>query len=205
MACYTKENNTENVTASTGESTLENIVIPEDKWTPTGKISSSLMALFKDAAKENGLDWRWLAALSNAETGGWNESSRNTSGFHGIFQFKQIYMCSGMNSNSTRDQVYCAAKNMKSFFDTAKKYNFSDTDSYLYACIAHNCGVGGAQFLLDKASVKSISGMLEVERTLPASEFKYKFMSKREKRIEIVNHPYRCKKAYDYVALNYPN
>ena len=46
--------------------------------------------------------------------------------------------------------------------------------------------------------------MLNVERNLPSSEFKYGFMAGAAKRVEIVNHPLKCWKSYEDLCKKYP-
>ena len=168
----------------------------------SGSLSNDLIKLFKDAAQSYNLDWRYLAALSYVESAGWNTTIKNKKGFYGLFQFKQIYMCSGKDVNSPKDQTDCAASNMRSRIDFAKKKGMDDKNAFMYATIAHNTGDGAAQSLLDKASTKDVNGMLNAERYLPASELTW---GSAEKRVEIVNHPLKCWKAYEDLCKKYPS
>jgi len=193
------DNNCYEVTHSISNS---DIVGSDINFSVSGSLSNELIKLFKNAARSNNLDWRYLGALSYAESK-WNTTIRNSDGFYGLFQFLQKYMCSGGSVYNVTDQTNCAASNMRNRINFAKKKGMDDKNAFMYATIAHNTGDGGAQFLLDKASTKDVNGMLNVERNLPASEFKYGFMATAKKRVEIVNHPLRCWKAYEYLCKKY--
>lgn len=167
----------------------------------SGSLSNELIKLFKNAAQSNNLDWRYLAALSYVESAGWNTTIKNDKGFYGLFQFKQKYMCSGKSIYSVKDQTDCAASNMRSNINFAKKKGMDDKNAFMYATIAHNTGPAAAQSLLDKASTKDVNGMLNAERYLPASELTW---GSAAKRVEIVNHPLKCWKAYEDLCKKYP-
>lgn len=194
------DNNCYEVTHSIPNS---DIVGSDINFRVSGSLSNELIKLFKNAAQSNELDWRYLAALSYAEST-WNTTAQNDDGFYGLFQFIQKYMCSGGSIYSVTDQTNCAASNMRSRINFAKKKGMDEKNAFMYATIAHNTGDGGAQFLLSKASTKDVNGMLNVERNLPSSEFKYSFMAGAEKRVEIVNHPLKCWKSYEYLCKKYP-
>ena len=147
------------------------------------------------------MDWRYLAALSYVESAGWNTTIKNDDGFYGLFQFKQKYMCSGKSVYNVKDQTDCAASNMRSRINFAKKKGMDEKNAFMYATIAHNTGDSAAQSLLDKASTKDVNGMLNAERYLPASELTW---GSAEKRVEIVNHPLKCWKAYEDLCKKYP-
>ena len=195
------DNNCYEVTDSISNS---DIVGSNIKFRVSGSLSNELIKLFKNAAQSNELDWRYLAALSYVESAGWNTTIQNDDGFYGLFQFKQKYMCSGGSIYSVTDQTNCAASNMRSRINFATKKGMDKKNAFMYATIAHNTGDDGAQFLLTKASTKDVNGMLNVERNLPSSEFTHSFMAKAEKRVEIVNHPLKCWKAYEDLCKKYP-
>lgn len=177
------------------------IVGSDIKFKVSGSLSNDLIILFKNAANSNKLDWRYLAALSYAESE-WNTTAKNKkSGYYGLFQFKQDTMCSG-SVYRVEDQTNCAASNMRSNINFAKKKGMDDKNAFMYATIAHNTGPGAAQSLLDKASTKDVNGMLNAERNLPASELTW---GSAEKRVEIVNHPKKCWKAYEDLCKKYPS
>ena len=194
------DNNCYEVTDSISNS---DIVGSNIKFRVSGSLSNELINLFKNAAHSNKLDWRYLAALSYAEST-WNTTIENSDGFYGLFQFKQKYMCSGRSIYSVTDQINCAASNMRSRINFAKKKGMDEKNAFMYATIAHNTGDDGAQFLLTKASTKDVNGMLNVERNLPSSEFTHSFMAKAAKRVEIVNHPLKCWKSYEELCNKYP-
>lgn len=191
------DNNCYEVTDSISNS---DIVGSNIKFRVSGSLSNELINLFKNAAHSNKLDWRYLAALSYAEST-WNTTIENSDGFYGLFQFKQKYMCSGGSIYSVTDQINCAASNMRSRINFAKKKGMDEKNAFMYATIAHNTGDRAAQSLLDKSSTKDVNGMLNAERYLPASELTW---GSAEKRVEIVNHPLKCWKAYEDLCKKYP-
>lgn len=193
------DNNCYEVTHSISNS---DIVGSDLNFRVSGSLSNELINLFKNIARSNELDWRYLAALSYVESK-WNSTIQNSYGYYGLFQFIQKTMCGGSVYNVT-DQTNCAASNMRSRINFAKKKGMDEKNAFMYATIAHNTGDGGAQFLLSKASTKDVNGMLNVERNLPSSEFKYGFMAKAAKRVEIVNHPLKCWKSYEDLCKKYP-
>ena len=177
------------------------IVGSDIKFKVSGSLSNDLIILFKNAANSNNLDWRYLAALSYAESE-WNTTAKNKKcGYYGLFQFKQDTMCSG-SVYRVEDQTNCAASNMRSNINFAEKKGMDKKNAFMYATIAHNTGAGAAQSLLDKASTKDVNGMLNAERNLPASELTW---GSAEKRVEIVNHPKKCWKAYEDLCKKYPS
>ena len=192
------DNNCYEVTDSISNS---DIVGSNIKFRVSGSLSNELINLFKNAAQSNNLDWRYLAALSYVESAGWNTTIQNDNGFYGLFQFKQKYMCSGKSIYNVKDQTDCAASNMRSRINFAKKKGMDEKNAFMYATIAHNTGDHAAQSLLDKASTKDVNGMLNAERYLPASELTW---GSAEKRVEIVNHPLKCWKAYEDLCKKYP-
>jgi hypothetical protein len=177
------------------------IVGSDIKFNISGSLSNDLIILFKNAANSNNLDWRYLAALSYAESE-WNTTAKNDDGFYGIFQFKQKYMCTGKSIYSVKDQTDCAASMMRSNINFAEKKGMDKKNAFMYATIAHNTCAGAAQSLLDKASTKDVNGMLNAERYLPASELTW---GSAEKRVEIVNHPLKCWKSYEDLCKKYPS
>ena len=201
MSCY---NSLANGTQSKNES-----ITTEKKWEANGKLTNELIALFKKEANKNNLDWRWLAALSYVESN-WRINIRNSYGYYGLFQFLDSTLNDGVKKGERRysltnpeDQTIVAAKNMAKRKDFAAKNGMNEEDSYLYAGMAHNCGDGGARFLLGKASPKTIYNMTQVEKNLPTKEFKYKFISSSAKRKEISEYPYRMKSAYKSICAKY--
>ena len=192
------DNNCYEVTHSISNS---DIVGSDINYRVSGSLSNELINLFKNAANSNNLDWRYLAALSYVESAGWNTTIKNKDGFYGLFQFKQKYMCSGGSIYSITDQTNCAASNMRSRINFAKKKGMDEKNAFMYATIAHNTGDTAAQSLLDKASTKDVNGMLNAERYLPASELTW---GSAAKRVEIVNHPLKCWKAYEDLCKKYP-
>lgn len=193
------DNNCYEVTHSISNS---DIVGSDINYSVSGSLSNDLIKLFKDAAQSYNLDWRYLAALSYVESAGWNTTIKNKKGFYGLFQFKQKYMCTGKSIYSVKDQTDCAASMMRSNINFAKKKGMDDKNAFMYATIAHNTGADAAQSLLDKASTKDVNGMLNAERNLPASELTW---GSAEKRVEIVNHPKKCWKAYEDLCKKYPS
>jgi len=193
------DNNCYEVTHSIPNS---DIVGTDINYSVSGSLSNDLIKLFKDAAQSYNLDWRYLAALSYVESAGWNTTAKNDDGYYGLFQFKQKYMCTGKSIYSVKDQTDCTASMMRSNINFAKKKGMDDKNAFMYATIAHNTGAGAAQSLLDKASTKDVNGMLNAERYLPASELTW---GSAEKRVEIVNHPLKCWKAYEDLCKKYPS
>ena len=179
-------NNCYEVTHSLSNS---DIVGSDINFRVSGSLSNELIKLFKNAAQSNNLDWRYLAALSYVESE-WNSTVQNSYGFYGLFQFKQKYMCSGGSIYNVTDQTNCAASNMRSNINFAKKKGMDDKNAFMYATIAHNAGPAAARSLLDKASTKDVNGMLNVARA--------------KKRVEVVNHPLKCWKAYENLCKKYP-
>ncbi len=201
MSCYNSSAN--------GTQSKSNSIKTEKKWEANGKLTDDLIALFKKVANNNSLDWRWLAALSYVESN-WRINIENSYGYYGLFQFLDRTLNDGVKKGERRysltnpeDQTVVAAKNMAERKRFAVKNGMNEEESYLYAGMAHNCGVGGAQFLLGKASPKTIYNMTQVEKNLPSNEFKYKFMSSSAKRKEISEYPYKMKSAYKSICSKY--
>ena len=106
MACYT------------GKASLTET---DPNWKSSGKLTQELITCMKKHAQNFGIDWKWLAALSNAEST-WNiRNPVNNKGCGGLFSYKVTSMCSGhSNIFSYDDQTFCAAKDMKRRLKDAK-------------------------------------------------------------------------------------
>ena len=177
MACYTEK---------------ASLTATDPKWKSSGKLTQELITCMKKHAQNFGIDWKWLAALSNAEST-WNiRNPINKKGYGGLFSYNESYMSSGHNNVfSYDDQTYCAAKDMKRRLKDAKdKYNMTGEEAYLYACIAHNMGDGGVKSVMKDTQPKTIQSLINT-------------MKKKNKPIENIRHPLHCKTAYDYVVKNY--
>lgn len=206
MGCYTEQL----ANGTLKNETLGNESVTADsKWSANGKLSNNLISLFKEKAQKYNLDWRWLAALSYVESG-WRTNVKNSYGYYGLFQFLDSTLNSGVKNNETRysltnpsDQAEVAAKLMAKRKSYANGKGLNPEDCYLYSGMAHNCGDGGAQFLLGKSSPKNVYQMTQVEKKLPSSEFKYKFMASSKKRKEISEYPFRMKSAYESICAKY--
>lgn len=201
MSCYSNSAN--------GSQTKDGSIATEKKWEANGTLTEELISLFKSEAQKNSLDWRWLAALSYVESN-WRTNIRNSYGYYGLFQFIDSTLNDGVKAGqrrysltSPKDQTEVAARNMARRKGFAATKDMNEEDSYLYASMAHNCGDGGAQFLLGKASPKTVYNMVQVEKNLPAGEFRYKFMSSSAKRKEISEYPYKVKSAYKSICTKY--
>lgn len=184
-------------------------ITEEKKWNVKGSITQNLINLFKNTAQKYGLDWKWLAALGYVESA-WNVNIKNRYGYYGLFQFLDSTLNSGVKKGETRyvltspvDQTEVAAKNMSNRLNYARNHGLNGEDCYLYAGMAHNCGDGGAQFLLGKSSPKTVYQMTQVEKNLPSKEFKYSFMAGQAKRKEISEYPYKMKSAYESICKKF--
>lgn len=186
MACYT------------GKASLTET---DPNWKSSGKLTQELITCMKKHAQNFGVDWKWLAALANVEST-WNIRAKNKYGFYGLFQYQQKYMNDKTKKvDSYDDQTYCAARDMKRRLKDAKdKYNMTGEEAYLYACIAHNTGDGGAQEILEHSKQKTIQGMVNAVKTFKSI---YPHLNTKDKKDEIAKHPLHCKTAYDYVVKNY--
>lgn len=187
MACYTEK---------------ASLNATDPNWKSSGKLTQELIACMKKHAQNFGIDWKWLAALSNAEST-WNTVIKNKYGYCGLFQYKQQTMNDKTKKvDSYDDQTYCAARDMKRrfVFATSKEVGMKTEDAYLYACIAHNTGDGGAQEILAHSKQKTVQGMINAVKTFKS---KYPYLNSKDKKDEIVKHPLHCKTAYDYVVKNY--
>ncbi len=198
MSCYTTE------LASGANVNQQEVseVSTKQKWHVGGSLTDDLIALFKEKAQKYGLDWKWLAALAYVESN-WRTNVKNQYGYYGLFQFRESTIDKGYSIYKPEDQTEIAAKNMSAAKNKANGYGMTNEDCYLYAGMSHNCGIGGAQFLLGKASPKNVFQMVQVELTLPDSEFKYKFMSSSAKRKEISEYPSKMKSAYVSICAKY--
>jgi membrane-bound lytic murein transglycosylase MltF len=203
MSCYSN-------TSANGST--QNVPLTADKkWYANGELTSDLMTLFRQEADKTNpkLDWRWLAALSYVESN-WRTNVKNSLGYYGLFQFLDETLNSNLGKDEKRysiysppDQTKVAAKNMANNVKFAKSKFMTDEDSYLYAGMAHNCGVGGAQFLLSMSFPKTVYQMVQTEKNLPAKDFKYSFMAGTAKRKEISEYPYKLKSAYESICSKY--
>lgn len=134
------------------------------KYYTGGKLNDNLKNLFKQKATKYGIDWKWLAALAWKESR-WNSNIGNGYGysFSGLFQYnsKSIGFADGrrLNVNNPEDQAEAAARDLKQNRQTGLKNGLSEEESYLYAAICHNAGVGGAKWAFENASPKNIRGM----------------------------------------------
>ena len=143
---------------------IESSITINDKYVARGVLNAELKNLFKQAAAQYNIDWKWVAALSFCESN-WNSSAKNSLGYsyEGLCGFSQSTITStlgpGHSSKNARDQAFAAAKNMSLNFTQGKKLGFDDESAYLYAGICHNAGVGGAKWAYNNANPKTIVGM----------------------------------------------
>lgn len=171
-------------------------ITEDNRWTVKGTLPSDVKNLIILKANKYNLDWRWLAAMAYVESSWRTDAGPNKYGYYGLFQFRSDSIGSGRSIYSVEDQTEMAAKNMSNYVNYAKKKGMSSEDCYLYAGLAHNCGPGGAQFLLSKSSSNTVYGMIQVELTLPSSDFKYKTLIAKNKRKEVSEYPVKMKSAY---------
>ena len=143
---------------------IESSITINDKYVARGVLNAELKNLFKQAAAQYNIDWKWVAALSFCESS-WNSSATNSLGFsyEGLCGFSQetitIALGPGHSSKDAKDQAFAAAKNMSLNFTQGKKLGFDDESAYLYAGICHNAGVGGARWAYNNANPKTIAGI----------------------------------------------
>lgn len=221
MACITnqKANGSSSTTPVATTSTInetpsviEPVAINKD-WSKIGNLTDELIKIFKKYAKKDNhggkydIKWQWLAALAWVESN-WRVNVKNELGYYGLFQFLDKNLNDGVKPGTysltnPEHQAKVAAKNMSARQKAAKDEGLSEDEAYMYAGIAHNCGRGGAYFLLDKASPKTIAQMVHIEKTLPAREFTYDFMASDKKRKEISEYPYKMRDAYKTICSKY--
>nr|DAS58155.1 MAG TPA: endodeoxyribonuclease I [Caudoviricetes sp.] len=183
--------------------TIENVNSVDIKNGIPDVIKSALMSYSQQIGVN---DWRWLAALSYVESR-WNTNAKNSSsGFYGLFQFKQSTIGKGYDVHNVHDQIKVAATNFKNEFNKSKKrWGLNDENAALYAALAHNVGSGGAQFLMENAPNKNVNGMLYVEQNinkppysnaLSAKSSSFQFLKGSKKIQEVTSYPIKVKQFY---------
>lgn len=171
-----------------------------------GNLSNSLITMFKDVANYNHIDWRWLAAFASVESGFNVYAYNKSSGYYGLFQFKQNTMCKGKSVNNPQHQCECTASNIVDRMnDLKKKYkNVDDETCYLYAAVAHNAGNGAAALFMERAKVKNIDGIINVVKNDYNLNWPKKWYKlTQSKRNEICQYPVKVKSAYMTICSKY--
>lgn len=179
--CYGNQVASEGVSSTTVESTVvtssgsstdtSGSSIPKTVETfdnfKVGTLTKNLLQCFKDAANYYHIDWMWLAALAYCESG-WNASAKNQLGYSygGLCGFSQKTLNETIGKEiknpdklNARHQAMAAAKNMSLFMADARRRGFNVEEQYLYAGIAHNAGIGGANWAYRNANPRNIVGM----------------------------------------------
>lgn len=188
------------------------------KYYTGGNLNDNLKNLFKQKAAAYGIDWKWLAALAWVESK-WQSNIGNGFGYSykGLFQYNitSIGYANGkaLNVNSAEDQTEAAARDLKYNRQTGLNNGLNEQESYLYAAICYNAGVGGAEWAFKSAYIKNIAGM---RNALLTADGGYGFhgrkvgwfnkMSDKEaarQSKEKAEYPVKVKSAYDDISRKY--